>query len=239
MDIARQYVRQFISESKNSKEGKCDSKASYEKLAKQGKLYLIPEDCLTFDLCVLGVSSDLRALHSVPAEFKTQEFYKSVAAKNGYIIAHVPDKFITPELCKIAIEKDPLALDVVPYEFKTSELCELAVKKSGIAFELIPDRLLTSKICKIMVQKSNYSYALQLIPDRFKTPGICKAAVIASTENFEYVPDKYKTLELCQLAISIAEQEESGFDRNSFISKYIPQKFWSDLGYESGGDIVY
>jgi hypothetical protein len=172
-------------------------------------LILVPENKMTFEICMIAVKNNSSALKYIPKNniMKLPDYYDicwEAVNKNGLILEYVSEHM--KEIYGIhyqAVTNNGLALKFIPDKKKTFDICEIAVTNNGLALKFTPDEKKTFNICEIAVTKNGL--ALKYVPDDKKTPEICEIAVTKNGLALEFVSIDNITLEkyykLCEKAV--------------------------------------
>ena len=94
-------------------------------------------------------------LTKVPEQLLTYELCLAAVKHSGRAIAYVPENFITKELCMEAVKEYGEALRHVPEDLKTLEMCIEAVKNDKGAFKFFVPDALKAKVKEAVGWKDN------------------------------------------------------------------------------------
>ena len=164
------------------------------------KLYGIPDNFRSKEICLAAVTQDRWALRFVPENLINEEICLASVKKNGCALEDVPETLRTEEICIAAVKQNGFALGDVPENLKTEEICLAAVKQHRFALEYVPENLRTEEICLAAVTREGY--ALRYVPENLRNEEICLTAVTQNGWALEYVPHNLKTEEICLAAVS-------------------------------------
>lgn len=79
----------------------------------------IPDDMLTYKVCLAAASSNRYALEHIPSAHKTAEIYMMAVKRCGKLLQYVPEDHRIKGLCDIAVRNNPDAIAYVPEEIQT------------------------------------------------------------------------------------------------------------------------
>jgi hypothetical protein len=162
-------------------------------------LRLVPENCMTEDICKLAVKKNGLALQFIPEHLIIEELCELAIQQNGWSLKWVPYELRTKDFCEMAVKQNGRSLKFIQQKERTYKLCELAVQNNGSALSNVPKELITKKICELAVQ--NNGSALSDVPKELITKELCELAIKGDGRSLGYVPEKFITKELCELAV--------------------------------------
>jgi hypothetical protein len=176
----------------------------------------IPDEYITYDMCLRDVKMHGSLLKKVPKRFKTLEICYLALNDNLSYLEYFPDEYKTRELCLDVVEKDPGCYQYIPDEYKTPEMSHRAISECLYNAKYAPKDHFTHEIAEIIAKKR--ARYLQYVPDHLKTydllkkgdydtiryvpeeildKEICDKYVRMSKENFKFIPDKFKHYKMC------------------------------------------
>jgi hypothetical protein len=184
-------------------------------------LVVIPEEQITFELCVEALLKDEYSSSSilkyVPNKFKTYDFCFNCVRIDGTYLENVPESLKTYELCFEAISENGYALKHVPPHLLTEEMILAAANRSYDALEYVPVRLKTDKInqyAKLNEKRAFKNMTTEDIinaflikdefmdvPEELRNDEFWRNALSESGHLLKKVPMSQLTEEYCRLAI--------------------------------------
>jgi hypothetical protein len=176
-------------------------------------LILVPENKMTFKICMIAVKINSFALKYIPKDniMELQDYYEicwEAVNKNGLILKYASEHM--KEIYGIiyqAVTNNGLALEFVPEKKKTLGICEIAVTNNGLALEFVPNIKKTFDICSLAVTKNGLALEFVSIDNITleKYYNLCEKAVkndgmaIKFISNITFTSEKY--YKLCEEAV--------------------------------------
>jgi len=158
----------------------------------------------------IAIQISAHRLFFVPEEYKTRELCVLAACRNGTALRYVPPEMQDTEICELALNNDADALEYVYGELVTWEMCLRAVKTSGSALKYIPEKFKNTggkfavgrfaELCLTAVKKDGFS--LEFVPEKIKNTELCTEAVKIYPRAIKHIPETLKTQELCHYAVA-------------------------------------
>lgn len=204
MDIARQYVRQFLNEELSDKE-----KYYLDKIRSGNFPYRsVPKEYRTPEFHMELLKIDPIYLTDIKPSLQTQEMVDFAIKKNPRLLFTAAVSKRTKELCDYIADNispkdlDGLVLANIPGKFKTPEIlkkliAKLSTKKDVNLFSGANAKNVTPEVLDMYVQKFGYSsliYACQYEEGLFGsaiTPDLIKKAIEEDPKVLKYVPSQY------------------------------------------------
>lgn len=153
--------------------------------------FSIPQNAINDNIANKMFEGDSHSLKIIPEEFITYEMCVKSVMDDRTMISHVPTKFQTPQIHKIAIDADSRIISSIPEDFLTDEIIIYALNKNGIALGGIPEPRRTPDLCEIAV--ANNAKALRYVPNKYKTYEMCKNAIMFNPKLIKAVPVEIMT----------------------------------------------
>lgn len=167
-------------------------------------LRYVPDELLTYELCLSAVTKDYGAFDFVPDRYKTQELCMLAFARDPYSMTQFPEEFITYDLCLAAVRRSGYLLEKIPQKYRSYEVCLTAVKRVPSSISDVPTDVLDEGICLAAFRcKGGPAYTcgiLSQIPEHLRTYPVCLAAANSDGGCFGYIPSQYRTYEICLAA---------------------------------------
>jgi len=176
-------------------------------------LILVPENKMTFEICMIAVKNNSSALKYIPKNniMKLSDYYDicwEAVNKNGLILEYVSEHMKgIYGIHYQAVTNNGLALKFIPDKKKTFDICEIAITQNGLALKFTPDEKKTFNICEIAVTKNGLALEFVSIDNTTleKYYNICEIAVTQNGLALEFVSIDNITLEkyykLCEKAV--------------------------------------
>ena len=158
------------------------------------------EKNITYEMCLVAVQSDGKAIDFVPEQYRTKEVYLEACKNNGLMITKVPDSIISEEFYVCAVESNGNALKYIPLERRTKELCKKAAIVSPESYKFIPIDFVTAEFVVDVAQKGKYE-SVSSLPNSRKNNTFYFELVSLDPEFVWYIPRKALSAKLGKIVI--------------------------------------
>jgi len=128
----------------------------------------IPDNMLTYNVCLAALDSNRYALEHIPNVHKTADIYLRAVKKCGKLLKYVPVDYHTEDMYIYSVSQDGSNLRYVPQSSRTEKVCMAAFDaqcNGSSAVEYIPDKFLTEEICR-KAEMQNWE-TIRVIPNHF------------------------------------------------------------------------
>jgi hypothetical protein len=155
-------------------------------------LFNIPLELSMSELCLAALAKNVEAIHYVPEELKTLDFYILASLLNFDILDRIPKKFVKAKTLIYHLYRISKYNRVVPRKELLDFMSNYALSKGFL--KNWSDRFKKNRL------KSINGYYIA-ISKKIKNPEFCLAAVRVAGYMLEFIPEKLKTFEVCLAAI--------------------------------------
>lgn len=158
--------------------------------------------------------------NNIPAEMKSNDFWKKLIGVNGYFLKYVPEEIKTKDLCLEAVKKFPHSIEHIPKKFITSEFYLEIAKENGDILKRVPSEMISEQMCIEAVRNNEYS--IKYVPEEFKTSDVYLELVKHKYTGLKDVPKEKRTWKICLYTI----------EKNNAINyEDIPSEISSDRNF--------
>jgi hypothetical protein len=107
----------------------------------------------------------------IPNEHKTQDFWRNVMVKHGYMLEQVKEEYIDMDICIKAVlsPSGDTAIQYVPNKYKTSEFWKIVIEKKPYMLKYIVEEQITYELCLVAVLSGRGFGIIDSIPEKYKT----------------------------------------------------------------------
>ncbi len=158
----------------------------------------IPDNMLTYNVCLAAADSNRYALEHIPNVHKTADIYLRAVKKCGKLLQYVPVDYHTEDMYIYSVSQDGSNLRYVPQSSRTEKVCMAAFNA-----------------------QSKGSAAVEYIPDKFLTEEMCRQAVTLNWETIKVIPNHFKSTEVWLCALKHSKWAEINEKQNKPLIQYV------------------